>query len=239
MLRFLETEGTRICNEIANYSKKWKQPINLSKTVVQIFHSQVKIPIVEIFMENQKLQVVKEFKYLGFSWTSKLSLKPTIDRTLENIQRTYCKLKWMKGGTALSTEVLRRCFFSYSFPYFAWIMPVYPFLPKTQKELLLRKFRNGIRLVHRCPYARASDLFKITKEQPLEVYVKNYIQKRLKRIEKSDLIRSLFFNDTFYWDLFRKSKNDHLGHFFQWKRVKHLKARHESLLLQWIEFLFG
>jgi hypothetical protein len=40
MIKFLE-EGTKICNKIANYSKRWKQPINPSKTVVQIFHSQV------------------------------------------------------------------------------------------------------------------------------------------------------------------------------------------------------
>ncbi|CAF1269779.1 unnamed protein product [Rotaria sp. Silwood1] len=45
MLKFLEEEGTKICNKIANYSEKWKQPINLSKTVVQVFHSQVENPV--------------------------------------------------------------------------------------------------------------------------------------------------------------------------------------------------
>ena len=38
MIKFLEEEGTKICNKIANYSKKWKQPVNFSKTVVQVFH---------------------------------------------------------------------------------------------------------------------------------------------------------------------------------------------------------
>ncbi|CAF4997324.1 unnamed protein product, partial [Rotaria magnacalcarata] len=33
-----------------------------------------------------------------------MSLKPTIDKALENIQKTYCKLRWMKGGKALSKE---------------------------------------------------------------------------------------------------------------------------------------
>jgi hypothetical protein len=141
-------------------------PINLSKTVVQVFHSQVEYPVVNIYMEEQQLEAVKEFKYLGFTWTDKLSLKPTIDKTLENIQRTFSKLRWMKGGKTLSKEVLRKCFFAYSFPYFAWIFPIYPFLPKTQKELLLRKFRNGLRLIHRCPFAKAKDLLQITNEKP-------------------------------------------------------------------------
>jgi hypothetical protein len=56
-------------------------------------------------MESQRLKLVKEFKYLGFTWTSKMSLKPTIDETLENIQKTFCKLRWMKGGKALSKNV--------------------------------------------------------------------------------------------------------------------------------------
>ena len=238
MIEYLEEEGTRICNNIAKYSRIWKQPINLSKTVVQVFHSQVEYPVVNrMYMEGQRLELVNEFKYLGFTWTSKMSLKPTINKTLENIQRTFGKLRWMKGGKTLSKEVLRTCFFAYSFPYFAWIFPFYPFLPKTQKELLQRKFRNGLRLVHRCPFARGKDLLRITNEESLEGYVKRYITKRLERIDRSDLGRSLFHNDIFYWDLFHKSKNDHLGHFFRMKRVKSMREGHQCLLIQWLEFL--
>ena len=119
MIEFLEKEGTRVCNDIANYSKKWKQPINLSKTVVQVFHSQMQTPAINVYMESHKAELVKEFKYLGFVWTSKMSLKPTIEKALENIQRTYIKLKWMKDGRTLSKEVLRKCFFVYSFLYFS------------------------------------------------------------------------------------------------------------------------
>jgi hypothetical protein len=133
MIKFLEEEGTRVYNEIGNYSKRWHQPINISKAVVQVFHSQIKKPLVNVYMNSQKLQRVEEFKYLGFTWTNKMSLKPTMDRTIENIQKTYCKLRWMKGGRALSVDVLRRCFFAFSFPFFARILPLYPFLPQTQK----------------------------------------------------------------------------------------------------------
>ena len=132
-------------------------------------------------MDGQKLDLVNEFKYLGFTWTHKLSLKPTIDKTLENIQRTFTKLKWMKSGRTLSKDTLRRCFFAYSFPHFAWILLLYPILTKTQKELLQRKFRNGLRLIHRCPLARATDLLQITKEPQLEEYVKRYIIKKTSR----------------------------------------------------------
>ncbi len=138
----------------------------------------------------------------------------------------------------LSPKMFCEDAFSRSFPYFAWISPIYPFLPKTQKQLLQRKFRNGLRLIHRCPFARATDLMRITNEKPLEEYVKRYIMKRLGKIHKSDLIHSPVYNDIFHWNSFQKSKNDHLGHFFRMKRVRLLRTRHQSLLLQWFEFLY-
>ena len=74
------------------------------------------------------------------------------------------------------------------------------------------------------------------KEKALEEYVKRYINKRLKRIDKSDLGRSFFYNDIFYWDTFHKSKCDQLGHFFRIKRVRLLSERHDTLL-RWLDFL--
>ena len=93
MIKILEDEGTNVCNRIAHYSKKWKQSINISRIVVQIFHSQAQNPIVDVYMRGQRLELVKKFKYLGFTWTNKMSLKPTIDRILENIQKTFTKLR--------------------------------------------------------------------------------------------------------------------------------------------------
>ena len=131
-------------------------------------------------MENHKVEVVKEFKYLGFVWTSKMSLKPTIDKALENIQRTYIKLKWMKGGRTLSKEVLRKCFFAYSFPYFSWIFPLYPFLPRTQKELFQRKFRKGVRLIHRCPFASSNEPLSNNERRGTRTICKKIHQEKIK-----------------------------------------------------------
>ncbi len=81
-----EQEETRVCDRIAQHSKRWKQPTNVGETVAQVFYPQVKEPVVKILMLGQKLKIVNLFKYLGFAWTSKLSLNPTVNRCLENIQ---------------------------------------------------------------------------------------------------------------------------------------------------------
>ena len=80
-------------------------------------------------------------------------------------------------------------------------------------------------------------VFKTTEENPLEFYVKKYLQKRLKSIHATDLGSFLFYNDIFGWDDFFKRKNDNLGHFFQNPRVRLLKERHESYLLRWLLFV--
>jgi hypothetical protein len=134
LVQYLEIERTKVCDRIAKYSVRWNQPINVGKTVSQIYYSQVKKPVVNTYMLGQKLETVSAFKYLGFTWTSKLSLKPTINRRLENIQKSLNKVKWLRASRTLTIEVLRRCFLAYSFHHFAWIFPFFPLPSKHNKK---------------------------------------------------------------------------------------------------------
>jgi len=104
----------------------------------------------------------------------------------------------LKKGRKISVPVLRQRLFAYAFRHLAWIFPFYPFLPKTRREAVDRKFHVAIRIVHRCPYVSAEDLFTITKEKPLDFYAQRYIKKRLEKMYKSDLGGSLFLEDVFY-----------------------------------------
>ena len=237
MTEYLETEGTQVCRRLAEYAKKWKQPINVQKTVGQLFYTQIEQPKIEVRMEEQVLEIANTFKYLGFTWTNKLSLKPTIDLCLEKVKKAIVKLNWLNKGRIMSTSVLRQCLFAYVFPHLAWIFPLYPLLPKTQMDSLDRKFRVAIRIVHKCPYVSAEDLFTVTKEKPLETYTRRYIKKTLQKMHKSDLAGSLFHEDIFYWDQFQKEKNNSLRQFFRLKRIKKLISRHESLLIKLIDFV--
>jgi len=217
MLQVLEKEGTEVCNELFQYSRKWKQPINITKTVYQVFHKQIKIRPLEILMNKVPLQKVDEFNYLGYNWTSKLSMGKTIAYSLERIEKSYTKLIWLKKNKEISKHVLRQCFFTYSFPFFAWLFCLFPFLPSTQQVLLRRKFRVGLRLIYRCHGLPAKELHVFTREKELDHYVKKYINKRFNKIYKSDLSSSLFLKDLDFWLNFKKGKNDGLGHYFRQK----------------------
>jgi hypothetical protein len=119
MMKFLEQEGTEVSNKLYVYAKMWKQPINIAKSVYQVFHTQVTLRPLSVLMNNIPLECVKDFKYLGYTWTSKLSMRKSVTNCLEKVQRSYTKLKWLKRNRVISTSVLRQCFFAYSFPFFA------------------------------------------------------------------------------------------------------------------------
>ena len=135
------------------------------------------------------------------------------------------------------SALLHQCFFAYTFPHFAWIFPFFPLLAQTQQQILQQKFRVGLRLVYRCLFVSAQNLYSFTSEHSLEFYLKSYIQRRLRTIHLIDLEFSPFYNDIFVWDEIFKKKNDHLGHFFHWRRVRQLIDRYESYLLRWISFV--
>jgi hypothetical protein len=201
MTKFIEKAGSQVCQNLYDYAMTWKQPINVTKTVYQIFHTQVRQPELQIKMNRALLEKIRAFKYLGFTWTDKLSLKPTVDICLENIQKSYSKLKWLKRNKNISTQVLRTCFFTYSFPFS-------PLLPATQQELFRRKYRVGLRMIYRCSFTGIAEIFKYTKEPTLEYYVCKYLRKRFKKVHTTDLGYSHFYEDIFYWEKFGQLNMD-------------------------------
>ncbi len=81
------------------------------------------------------------------------------------------------------------------------------------------------------------NLFVFTSEDPLDNYVKRYIKKRLKNIYATDLGSSLFLEDVFFWDNYRRESGVNVGHYFSMKRVKKMIANHQTQLLKWLEFI--
>ena len=103
----LGKEGSKVCNRRAAYAKKWKQPINVQKTVGQVFCTQLERPKIKVYMQDHKVEIAEAFKSLGFTWTSKLSLRPTVDQSLKKIEKTLAKLRRLNKGGKVSVQALK------------------------------------------------------------------------------------------------------------------------------------
>jgi hypothetical protein len=64
MVAFINRKGTQVYQKLLDYSIRWKQPINVSKTAILLFHTQVRRPIVEIYMSLAPtyINVFKRFR---------------------------------------------------------------------------------------------------------------------------------------------------------------------------------
>ena len=80
----------------------------MSKTVAQFFYIQIKKTVVNIEMNEKKIELVNEFKFLGFTWSTKLSLKPIADRYIGKILKSLGKLRRQRTRRFISTKALRQ-----------------------------------------------------------------------------------------------------------------------------------
>lgn len=72
--------------------------------VAQLFCTQIKKAKSKQRNKRRKNCIVDELKYVGFTRINKLSLKPTVNRCVNNRQKLLGQLKWLKTEQCVSTK---------------------------------------------------------------------------------------------------------------------------------------
>jgi len=150
----------------------------VSKTVAQLFYIQMKKLRLHWEMNGRQIALLHEFKYLGLTWTTKLSLKTAVDQCRGQIQKSLAKLRWLTSWQFISTKAPWQYFYPYTFPPVAWILPFFSLLPDSHQQIFQQKLQVGLRPLHRCSFISAHNLYTITRECTPDFYIKRYIQKR-------------------------------------------------------------
>jgi hypothetical protein len=143
-------------------------------------------------MNDEKIELVKEFKYLGFTWADRLSLKPTVDKFIGNIQGSLGKLRWLKSERNICTKVLRL--------YLPTFLLVISSPPRNLTKDIATEIPSGS--------STGVPLFYRFRTQSVEQHFRILFRFLCKKNS------SLFYNDIFVWDDYYKRRNNHLGHFF-------------------------
>jgi hypothetical protein len=124
IIQYLEKEGTWICNQIYAYYNKMKTTDKCIENSGTVISHTGKKTCSECHNKRKKITLVREFKYLKFTGTDRLSLKFTVEKCIGTLQRSWGKLSWLKSGRNVSFKVLRQCSFLHTIFY---ILLGYPF----------------------------------------------------------------------------------------------------------------
>jgi hypothetical protein len=120
LIPYLSKQVSNIINDLVSYATTWKQPLNVNKTYWTLFHRQIspKIPIV--YCQNNIIEHVPKFKYLGVILGARLSFNYHLDYIKSKIHKNIAVFKRLSSSRMLSKErnfiSIVLCFYSTALP---------------------------------------------------------------------------------------------------------------------------
>lgn len=145
----LAKQITTIINDLYNYSVVWKQPMNLKKTHWSLFHRQISPPIPKIKCNNNIIEQVPKFKYLGVILDARLSFNQHIDYIKAKINKNISIFKRLSNTRMISQEISYRLYYAYIRPHYQSLLNIFPILSPTKKKQLEALNRKIFRIIHR------------------------------------------------------------------------------------------
>ena len=159
-LRFIKCKIQADMNSLSHWLKSNKLKLNVSKTKCMLFHKEGLSPKVEIFVDNQCIEMVQQFKFLGL----------TIDHTLMFVQHGQeLHSKLLKStfiirslSRFLPKFCLRELYFAYFQSHLMYCIIIwYPLLNRPTQLTLFRLQKRVLRSVCGAPFhAHCMPLFK-------------------------------------------------------------------------------
>jgi hypothetical protein len=167
MIMALTDQIKHVLRRLINYSIKWKQPINFSKTYWTLFHRQAVPKIPKINCEGHNIEHVKKFKYLGTILDAKLSFTEHIDYIKTKIRINMNIFKRLASSRMLSDQVSYRLYNAFIRPYLQSLLNIYPILSSTKQKQLESLNRKIFRIIHRWFDARNVEIENLPKFQSI------------------------------------------------------------------------
>ena len=144
----LEAQAARVMIQLENFSNDYRLPVNVTKTKAMLIHSVVSPLFPKVFYQQQSIDFVKKFKYLGGVLTVKLGWGYYIRDRLKTIRKIYYAMKIIFRSTRRNdVKIRRRIFLAYTLPHFLWLACTWFYYTSNQKELIEHVYCKGLRIV--------------------------------------------------------------------------------------------
>jgi hypothetical protein len=186
LIPYLSRQITNVIKDLYCYSITWKQPLNFKKTFWTLFHRQISPTIPTIYCENNIIEQVPKFKYLGMILDSRLSFNFHLQYIKLKIQKNLAVFKRLSSTRMLSTDISYRLFYAYIRPYYQSILDIYPILSNTKKQQLEAFNRKIFRVIHRWYDATNDEIINLPIYKSFDLLTQMHFTKLLSTIIQSN-----------------------------------------------------
>jgi hypothetical protein len=145
----LEKQAEIAMKALSNFSENYILPVNIKKTKAMLVHSAVAPGTPKVIYQNQPIEFVSFFKYLGVEIRTKLGWGKYIKSRIIKIRNIYCALKQLYRRIPISLVYIRkRIFCAYALPHFIWLFATWFFYTENQQNEIEHVYASGLRIVY-------------------------------------------------------------------------------------------
>ena len=192
----LEEHAKIAMSTLEKFSKNILLPINTGKTKAMLFHSAVAPQYPNIYLENQSIEFVSVFKYLGVELRTKLGWGVYIQNRLSKIRNIYCALKKIfKKIPRIDIKNRRLLFLTFALPHFIWIFMLWFFFTEKQRIDIERVYITGLKIIYSLWGWDDHTTMILSREKTINDYLYKYWKKLKIHLDTSN--EASAFNETF------------------------------------------
>jgi len=133
--------------------------------------------------ENELIEIVSSFRYLGVELRTKMSWGPFIQTRLLKIRNIYSALRIMFRTIPIEKYGIRRKLFcAFALPHFLWLFVTWFYFMEKQRQEIEDVYCTGLRIIHNLWEWNDHVTLVLAKDRSLLDYVYDYWKKFMKSI---------------------------------------------------------
>jgi len=139
-----------------------------------------------MYCENNIIEHVPKFKYLGVILDARLSFNFHLDYIKTKIQKNIVVFRRLSNSRMLSKEISYRLYYAYIRPYYQSVLNLYPILSRTKQQQLEALNRKIFRIINRWHDATNDEVINLPAYKSIELLTQIHFTKLFATIMSSN-----------------------------------------------------
>jgi len=180
----LEEQAKIAMKILSTFSENFLLPVNVKKTKAILIHSAVAPSEPKVFFQNEPIEIVPCFRYLGVEIRTKLGWGRYINSRVAKIRNTYNALKQIYRQIPIKLiDIRRRLFYAFALPHCIWLFITWFYFSEKQQNEIEHLYASGLLIVYGLWGWDDYTVFVLSREKTLMDYLYTYWLKLKKHLD--------------------------------------------------------